>query len=156
GTVRAARLDAKPRDRPRGRGRRPHSPSLVYGATMKTISIQQPWAAAVVLGRKDIENRSWPTRYRGPLLIHAGRSRAQVEALGRVELTRIVPTWHLPEMAFGAVIGIVTFFDCVPVEEAGDSEWAGGPWCWLLRDRRAFDRPVPLRGRLGLFEVDDD
>jgi activating signal cointegrator 1 len=40
---------------------------------MKTISLWQPWATLVVLGAKQIETRSWPTRYRGPLAIHASQ-----------------------------------------------------------------------------------
>jgi hypothetical protein len=40
---------------------------------MKIISIRQPWASLIVSGIKDIENRTWPTRYRGPVLIHASQ-----------------------------------------------------------------------------------
>ena len=40
---------------------------------MKTLSVRQPWAWLIVYGGKDIENRSWRTPYRGPLLIHAGK-----------------------------------------------------------------------------------
>ena len=38
---------------------------------MKVIVIRQPWAWLIVHGFKDIENRSWRTRYRGALLIQA-------------------------------------------------------------------------------------
>jgi activating signal cointegrator 1 len=38
---------------------------------MKAISILQPWASLIVLGHKRIETRSWNTKYRGRLLIHA-------------------------------------------------------------------------------------
>jgi len=40
---------------------------------MKILSIRQPWAALIVSGAKDVENRTWPTRYRGPLLVHAAK-----------------------------------------------------------------------------------
>jgi ASCH domain len=40
---------------------------------MKIISIRQPWAGLIVSGLKDVENRTWPTRYRGPILIHASQ-----------------------------------------------------------------------------------
>jgi hypothetical protein len=39
----------------------------------KAISIRQPWAWLIVNGFKDVENRSWKTKYRGPVLVHAGR-----------------------------------------------------------------------------------
>jgi len=39
---------------------------------MRAVTIRQPWAELIVRGEKDVENRSWRTRHRGPLLIHAG------------------------------------------------------------------------------------
>lgn len=38
------------------------------------LSVRQPWAWAIISGGKTIENRSWTTPYRGPLLIHAGKA----------------------------------------------------------------------------------
>src|SRR5215831_9447735 len=38
---------------------------------VKILSIRQPWAYLITRSSKDIENRSWPTKYRGPFLIHA-------------------------------------------------------------------------------------
>lgn len=38
---------------------------------MKVISLLQPWATLVVIGEKKIETRSWNTKFRGPVLIHA-------------------------------------------------------------------------------------
>ena len=35
------------------------------------ISLHQPWAWLMVNGWKDVENRSWLTNYRGPMLVHA-------------------------------------------------------------------------------------
>ena len=42
---------------------------------MKAITIRQPWASLITLGVKTIETRSSPTKYRGPLAIHAGAHR---------------------------------------------------------------------------------
>src|SRR5437763_3986357 len=41
----------------------------------KVIVIRQPWAWLIVNGFKDIENRTWATRYRGPLIIQASARR---------------------------------------------------------------------------------
>ena len=38
---------------------------------MKVLTLTQPWATLVAIGAKRIETRSWATKYRGPLLIHA-------------------------------------------------------------------------------------
>ena len=40
---------------------------------MKAISIRQPWAWLIVQGYKDIKNRTWAAKYRGPILIHRHR-----------------------------------------------------------------------------------
>jgi hypothetical protein len=49
-------------------------PPAVSVAWMKILSVRQPWAALIVSGHKDIENRTWSTRYRGPVLIHASQA----------------------------------------------------------------------------------
>ncbi len=38
----------------------------------KAISVRQPWAEAIIRGGKNVENRSWMTKYRGLIAIHAG------------------------------------------------------------------------------------
>ena len=38
---------------------------------MMAISLWQPWASLIAAGLKRVETRSWETRYRGPLAIHA-------------------------------------------------------------------------------------
>jgi hypothetical protein len=39
---------------------------------MRALTVQQPWAWAIVHGGKDVENRTQAWSYRGPLAIHAG------------------------------------------------------------------------------------
>ena len=41
--------------------------------TMKALTLTQPWATLVAIGAKRIETRSWSTKYRGPLAIHAAK-----------------------------------------------------------------------------------
>lgn len=38
---------------------------------MKALTIWQPWASLIACGAKRYETRSWPTKYRGPIAIHA-------------------------------------------------------------------------------------
>lgn len=114
---------------------------------MRILSVQQPWAHAILYLGKDVENRTWATAYRGPLLIHAGRSRGRLGDLGDGEPA---PS----EMAFGAVVGLVTLRACLPLERLGGrvrSPWAEGPWCWVLTDPRPFPEPVPMKGQMGLW-----
>jgi ASCH domain len=48
--------------------------------SMRTLSLRQPWAWLVVNGYKDIENRSWRTNHRGPLVIHASSTTTTLHA----------------------------------------------------------------------------
>ena len=41
--------------------------------TLSCLTVRQPWAWLLTHGVKPVENRTWKTSYRGPLLIHAGK-----------------------------------------------------------------------------------
>lgn len=115
---------------------------------MKALTICQPYAHLIAIGDKLVENRTWPTPYRGPLAIHAGKSRAWLE--GGEE-------YEFPDMVFGAVVAIAELVDCVRLEDLPphlrDHPHANGPWCWVLGDVRRVV-PVPYRGQQGLFDID--
>ena len=117
---------------------------------MKALTVCQPYAWALIHGPKGIENRTWPTRYRGSLLIHAGLSR---KWLGRVEPGELPGCPPPDELVYGAFIGAVTLYDCLPYERVQNEPFTEGPWCWMLGHPVAFDPPVPYRGQRGLFDV---
>ena len=117
---------------------------------MKALTILQPWAWAIIHGPKRIENRSWRTHHRGPLLIHAGKSRARL-------CTQLNDGTPVPrDLVFRAFLGMVDVVDCIPVAEAGDDPFAEGPWCWILRNPRPLRETVPFRGAQLLWTVPDD
>lgn len=116
---------------------------------MRAITLVQPWAWGVIHGPKRIENRSWRTSYRGRILIHAGRS---VNDVGWAFLPAPEPRL-LPQ---GCLIGSVEIYDVVPLDAVRDDPLAFGPYCWLLRDPRPLPRPIPWRGRPGIFEVPEE
>ena len=117
---------------------------------MKALTICQPYAELIMRGVKVIENRSWPTSYRGPLLIHAGKSREWMSPGDETVY---------PGMAFGAIVGRVTMTDCRRLEQLPDAlrdhPHANGPWCFVLTAVQRFERPTPYRGAQGLWDVDD-
>jgi hypothetical protein len=120
---------------------------------MKALTIRQPWAQLIVIGVKDVENRTWQTRHRGPLLIHAGlRVDREEEQWYRDLLADEELEWPNP-LPTGAIVGAVQLVDCVT---ASDRDWFDGPYGWLLDKPLAFEASIPFRGRLGLFEVPDE
>lgn len=46
------------------------------------LTLHQPWASLIGCGVKTIETRSWSTRYRGPIALHAGRTFVPQYGLG--------------------------------------------------------------------------
>lgn len=117
---------------------------------MKAISIRQPWAWLIVNGFKNIENRTWQTKYRGPILIHAGLTvDREAETDFRVECRRRKIPFP-KELEKGGIVGRVEIVDCITHSH---SRWFEGPCGFILR--RA--KPLPFfacRGKLGIFEVD--
>jgi hypothetical protein len=131
------------------------------------LTIRQPWATLIISGGKNIENRTWRTHYRGPILIHAGLYDDEAETEAAMHLVRdrqievpAVPwmmtaegsnasllDWH--DQPRGGIIGVVDLVDCVPMH---DSPWFIGPWGFVL----ANPRPLPFfacRGKQGFFQV---
>jgi hypothetical protein len=116
---------------------------------IKALSIRQPWANAILLG-KDVENRSRYFSHRGPLLIHASL-KADDAAMDDVRV-RALPK---KELIFGHLIGVVTVLDCV---RESDSQWAdaGSEWKLILASPQWLSRPVPYRGQLSIFGVEHE
>jgi hypothetical protein len=118
---------------------------------MKALSVCQPWAWAIVSGLKKVENRWRRTNHRGPLVIHASRSRRYLAG----DYSRLLPSLPpVEQLDFGALVGVVEVEDCVPVAEVEGDPFAVGPWCWLLAGARRI-RPVAFKGQVGLFDVPD-
>ena len=69
---------------------------------MKALTIRQPWAWAIVYAGKDIENRSWKTKLRETIAVHAGLGFDR-----DVDLPRGVKLPAEEEIVRGAIIGVV-------------------------------------------------
>lgn len=131
---------------------------------MKALTICQPYAELIARGAKRVENRRWPTDYRGPLAIHAGKSKEWLEVGdGLVDETYGIA---LAEMSFGAVVAIAELVACIHVDAIRsplfvhpDVAWlkthehTEGPWCWVLDDVRRVD-PIPASGQQRLWDFE--
>jgi hypothetical protein len=143
---------------------------------MRALTVRPPWSWAIAHGGKNIENRSWPTSYRGLLAIHGGarsrwdpdgqaspllraawaeHARSRPEAHNTIWLLRKSTEW----MAFGAVVAVAELRGCHGPDDcpATCSPWAAwGQYHWNLFDARALPEPVPCRGALGLWRLPED
>jgi len=136
---------------------------------MKAITLWDPWASLIVAGVKKIETRSWYTKYRGPLAIHAAKRKPFARDLSwldlsslQADLSRVIDSGKLEDLPRGCVIGVCELVDCVPVEdirigisevEAKYGDYASGYWAWILENVRQIE-PVPVRGYQGLWNWD--
>lgn len=124
---------------------------------MKALSVRQPWAWLIVHGGKDIENRTWRTDYRGPLLIHASAFRHCEQDLAALRWIRLrFGNLHgfsdmplLRRLERGGIIGRVFLQGCVREDS---SPWFEGPWGWQLSRPEALPFQA-MKGSLGLFEA---
>lgn len=127
---------------------------------MLSITIKQPWAELIARGDKIIENRSWPTNYRGSLAIHAGKQPDKMTAGERdfLESDRGIVFPKPAELVYGAVIAIAELVDCIEFdslpEALADDKHAFGEWCWILANVHRIE-PVKATGKLGLWQWDD-
>lgn len=139
----------------------------------KALSIMQPWAWLIVNGHKDIENRDWPTKYRGPVAIHAGKKVDEDCAMSLtysdgahhpvtgenitidtgqrlVSSNSMWDTWSAPywHEQRGGIVGVAEIVDCV---DASDSEWFVGRYGFVIRNARPVPF-IPVKGALSFFD----
>ena len=141
----------------------------------KILTVRQPWAWAIAHGGKTTENRSQPTRHRGPVLIHAGKGwsnrggvdpRVVAAAKDAGIGTGVFRELSRYDFRFGEVLAVAELVDC-HTARATSVEACCAPWgesfyresggrtvtgvVHLTLDKiRPLPNPVPCRGRLGL------
>ena len=126
---------------------------------MKVLTIKQPWATLIMQENKRFEFRSWQTKYRGELLIHAGKG-IDKEAVKR--LANYLPQ-ELPQ---GKILGKATLVDCIKItpefkeellKENSDIYTKSSfqeNYGWQLEDVHVFNKPIDEKGHLSLWEYD--
>ena len=133
---------------------------------MKTLTVKQPWASLICEEIKDVENRTWNTKVRGRVLIHAA-SQSWIwnkvinyltpERIEVFEKFGFTGTW-LRNLPTGKIIGSVEIVDCVINY---DSIWSEKSiigkkpiYNWVLANPILFDKPIPAKGKLSFWEFD--
>lgn len=131
---------------------------------MKAISLWQPWATLVAIGAKEYETRSWYTKYRGLLAIHAAKKWDDVQRAycQQEPFLSAIGEHGLP---LGAIVAVVKLVDVQKTDaiakSIGKNERAFGNYlpdryAWKLELVKRLEKPIPMNGAQGLFEVADD
>jgi len=144
-------------------------PALEPGAReWRVLTLTQPWATLVALGAKRIETRSWPTHYRGPLLIHAAKGLAGMRQRDYHARCRSEPfasalagggytdPADLPRGALVAACDLVDvqridMFNLPDEPERSFGTYAGDRFAWFLDRIVRLPDPIPAGGALGLW-----
>lgn len=149
---------------------------------MKAITLHQPWATLMAIGAKRIETRSWPTRYRGPLAIHAAKAfPAYAKDLCYAGAIRRLLGWpdhdgrvnqvwlddinaRIKALPLGAIVGTCRLVHCLDTDliprfvspfteqEKLLGNYESGRFGWLTEDMKRIDPPIPAIGALGLWD----
>ena len=127
---------------------------------MKVITIKQPWATLIAKGYKEYEFRTWKTKYRGDILIHAGKS-IDKKAMERFKNLNL-------EYPLGQIIAKATITDCIYVNEEfaqkcvkkdpvvyrgliNKGDWDG--YGFKLENIEKIN-PIEVNGKLSLWDYD--
>jgi hypothetical protein len=106
--------------------------------TWKAISLMQPWANLVAASKKTIETRKWKTDYRGKIVICSSKKppiSPAGYALCTAELYHIEPMKKEHEKKA-----------CIKVYP--------GAYSWFLKDIKPFRKPIPIKGKLGIYNLE--
>lgn len=127
---------------------------------MKAITIKQPFASLIAAGVKEYEFRTWKTKYRGEILIHAGKS-IDKKAMEKFEEYGL-------EYPSGCIIAKAVLTDCIEVNDEfrkvlaeknskvyhsiiKHHEWEG--YGFKLENVEKLEQ-IPAKGKLSIWEVD--
>lgn len=133
---------------------------------MKVLSLLQPWATLLVRGDKLVETRSWPTKYRGPVFIHASgalnkRYKDSEFTPAMQSLEPVFKDFIKPDkLPFGRIIGMVEIVTNVRTEELKPiltdqeiafGDYSTGQWAWQCTNPVEFRaKNIFLKGQLGV------
>jgi hypothetical protein len=124
---------------------------------MKALSIRQPWAWLITHGHKPVENRTWETFYRGPVLIHASKvmTFADYDACllfmaGDPLIRHVVDLLPEPQLLErGGIVGQAEVVACLRQHE---SPFFTGPFGHVMANAKPLPF-TPVKGALQYFNV---
>lgn len=124
---------------------------------IQTLSISRPWSELILAGHKPVENRTWNTRHRGLLLLHAAKSwqGAAVDFAEQQGVTGL--SWQEADYPTGIVGAAQLVGVCTAPATCQCGPWAAwGQHHWQLAHVQRFPNPIPCNGTLGLWQPGPD
>jgi putative component of membrane protein insertase Oxa1/YidC/SpoIIIJ protein YidD len=149
---------------------------------LKALTILQPWASLLAIGEKLYETRSWATKYRGPIAIHAGKQdfRVLIRTLPvntqKAMYDALCDAYGIKSGAFtrltaGAIIATAELIECHCIVQHGSNgivtdrgtitcseqelifgDFTPGRYAWAFANMKLLPEPIPARGHQRLWE----
>ncbi len=125
---------------------------------MKALTVIQPWASFLAEGVKVWETRTWYTRYRGAVAIHAGMNRQHID---NANLYEPMADYDYP---FGAIVAVGQLVEVrvawtvrpeISTLEETLGDFSSGRYAWHFENVMKLHKPLPLKGKQGLWTPDD-
>lgn len=126
---------------------------IIKPPPVRALSIRQPWAWLIIHGGKNVENRTWPTKFRGRFFVHAAQKMTALEyecAAGFAFCNFGIAVPEMADLERGGIIGEADLVGC--------QYWHGQGSKWHERDLFGFYladvKPLPFiscRGALSFF-----
>lgn len=128
---------------------------------MKVISIKEPYATLIKDDVKIYETRSWKTNYRGEIYIHASMS------LSKIENVDTANKYLRSNINPGYILCRCELIDCIPMtdefieyinSETNESNYgiySNGRYAWKLKLLEVLKKPIPAKGKLGIWDYEE-
>lgn len=132
---------------------------------MKVISLLEPWASLIKENVKCIETRSWKTKYRGELYIHA--SKKKITKKNYIEYKEQLDLLEDTDFKYGYIIAKCKLVDCKYMDEDLIEEvkknykeyisgnYSVGRYAWILEDIKMLETPIEVNGQLGIWTYEE-
>ena len=124
---------------------------------MKVITIKQPWASLIAEGYKEYEFRTWKTKYRGDILIHAGKG---IDS-------KAMKTYENYNLSYprGCIIAVAKITDCLDVnDELKNNLKNNEVYSNIIKSNKSYYafklenvnkiKPIPINGKLSLWDYE--
>ena len=134
---------------------------------MKALTLWQPHATLIAIAAKRYETRSWTTDYRGPLAIHAAKSKKGCELCYTSPFYTVLKNTDYPSfkwLPFGKIIAICKLVDIIQItdtnatglseQELAFGDFTPGRYAWYLQSVQQLEIPIPIRGKQRLWMWD--
>lgn len=123
---------------------------------MKALSLTQPWASLITDFGMNVENRTWNTKFRGFFAIHATKTISDEQFIYVRKAFKI--KLRPEDLPYGSIIGITELTDVITSDMVTKDtrKWFIGDYGFVMRNIIKLPRPVPAKGSLNFWNMEDE